>query len=198
VRFVQVGPVVWTLCLQTDRRTDITKLERKSYNTGKDKIVSAFFLDGAPCYEGVLGDRRNNSTHSWPRYPLDRRLSVWTSWRREKFPSPAWTRIPDNPARSLALYHWAIPVPVILQNGRKAISFSYSQVRRAIYTNRVSALRTGLLGLCVGFCERTIRSVNGRYLIIRGTLHAHIGTDHIKAIQLRREEWIDKSTDERS
>jgi hypothetical protein len=34
--------------------------------------------------------------------------SVWTRWSREKFPAPAGTRIPVHPARSPALYHWAI------------------------------------------------------------------------------------------
>jgi hypothetical protein len=36
---------------------------------------------------------------------------VWTRRWREKFSAPAWTRSPDHPARSSALYHWAIPAP---------------------------------------------------------------------------------------
>jgi hypothetical protein len=35
--------------------------------------------------------------------------TVWTPGREEKFQAPTWT--PDHPARSPALYHWAIPAP---------------------------------------------------------------------------------------
>jgi hypothetical protein len=34
------------------------------------------------------------------------------SWWREKFPAPTGTRTPNHPARSPALYHWAIPAPL--------------------------------------------------------------------------------------
>jgi hypothetical protein len=40
---------------------------------------------------------------------------VWTRWWREKFPAAAETRTSDHPARSQALYHWAIPAPVIVK-----------------------------------------------------------------------------------
>jgi hypothetical protein len=52
-----------------------------------------------------------------PRYKLDRRLSG--TQRRsgrgseEKFAAPAGTETPDHSARSLALYHWAIPAPTL-------------------------------------------------------------------------------------
>jgi hypothetical protein len=36
---------------------------------------------------------------------------VWTRWWREKLPASTGTRTPDHPARSLALYHWAISAP---------------------------------------------------------------------------------------
>jgi hypothetical protein len=36
---------------------------------------------------------------------------VWTRWWREKFRASAGTRTPDHPARSPALYYWAIPAP---------------------------------------------------------------------------------------
>jgi hypothetical protein len=35
----------------------------------------------------------------------------WTQWWREKFPASVRIRNPDHPARSPALYHWAIPAP---------------------------------------------------------------------------------------
>jgi hypothetical protein len=35
---------------------------------------------------------------------------VWTRWWREKFSVLAGTRTPNHPARSPALYHWAIPI----------------------------------------------------------------------------------------
>jgi hypothetical protein len=55
-----------------------------------------------------------------PLYPRERtprthedgwgRKPVWTRWWGEKFPANNGTRTPDHPARSTALYHWAIPI----------------------------------------------------------------------------------------
>jgi hypothetical protein len=48
-----------------------------------------------------------------PWYPLGRRLGGAQNRWREKFPAPAGNRSSDHPARSPALYHWAIPAPVL-------------------------------------------------------------------------------------
>jgi len=39
---------------------------------------------------------------------------VWTRWWREKSPAPTGTQIPDHPARSPVLHHWAIPAPKLI------------------------------------------------------------------------------------
>jgi hypothetical protein len=52
-----------------------------------------------------------------PWYQLDRRLGGLqnrSGCGDEKFPAPAGTRNPGHPARSLALYRWAIPALLLL------------------------------------------------------------------------------------
>jgi hypothetical protein len=51
-----------------------------------------------------------------PWYPLDKRLGGAQNrsghgGEEKNSQPPAGTRTPDHPARSLALYHWAIPAP---------------------------------------------------------------------------------------
>jgi hypothetical protein len=105
--------VVWTALNTTMRSNEIQKV----------KVKLSLCFNWTPRHEGVLGEWRYSSMHSWPRllYPQGKRPGtpwiggwwapgpVWTRWWREKFPVPAGTRTPDHPARSPALYHWAIP-----------------------------------------------------------------------------------------
>jgi hypothetical protein len=56
---------------------------------------------------------------------------VWTRWWREKFSALALTRTPDHPARSPALYHWAIPAPP------KRICHTYEDVTKSFRTGRL-------------------------------------------------------------
>jgi hypothetical protein len=57
------------------------------------------------------------------RYPLDRRMGGPQSRSgREKFPAPTGTRTPDHPARSPALYRWAITA---LSNIKQEVIYIY-------------------------------------------------------------------------
>jgi len=103
-------------------------------NEVKAKLPCAFF-NSAPRHEGVLGEWRYSTTHSWPRYQMEVSgqlhvpasfilrgrvpdthwigewvdpRAVWTRWWGENFSAPSGNRTSDHPARSPALYYWAI------------------------------------------------------------------------------------------
>jgi hypothetical protein len=60
---------------------------------------------------------------------------VWTRWWSEKFPASTGTRTPDHPARSPALYHWAIPVrglDVIAVRHQNALCWASSSVGSSV------------------------------------------------------------------
>jgi hypothetical protein len=95
-----------------------------------------FIFNWAPRHGGVLGECRYSSTHFYfgtrrrevaalppgkePPIPIGYEVGwapepVWTRWWKEIFPAHAGTRSPSHLARSPALYHWAIPGPLILR-----------------------------------------------------------------------------------
>jgi hypothetical protein len=106
------------------------------------KVKVSLCFNWAPRHEGIWGEWRYSPTHSltsaldggeWSasrpgrftprkRAPVTRWIGGWVSPRanldavvKRKIPAPAGTRTPDHPARSPALYHWAIPAPRLKQ-----------------------------------------------------------------------------------
>jgi hypothetical protein len=73
--------------------------------------------------------------------------SVW----KEKFPAPAWTRIPDHPA----LYHWAILAPVywryVMQNISSYVISVQLIVRKALAMNEYHICNTACARKSNGF-----------------------------------------------
>jgi len=87
-------------------------------------LTSALDSDGQLHTPAALAHRKS----LW--YPLYKRLGgpqsqSWTRRGRQKIPAPAGIRTPlppDHPARSPALYYWAIPDPIFRQAYRKSVT----------------------------------------------------------------------------
>jgi hypothetical protein len=111
--------------LNSPSRTTVRYKHHKYIHQTKVKL--SLYLNWEPRYESVVGSGviapripAALPPGKEPLIPIGHEAEwapqpVWTRWWREKFQAPARTRTPDHPARSPALYHWAIPSPVLIR-----------------------------------------------------------------------------------
>jgi hypothetical protein len=185
-KFCKIG---W--CLQYHRLRVAFYVRPSNYLwTVKGKVVQVPFYCWAPRHEGVLGEWRYSSMHSWLRHKIEASGQlhtsaalppgkeppvpigygggvpepVWTRWSGEKFPAPTGTRTPEHPARSPALYYWAIPTPAIIQNKNQILFHRYNKTETKFRlwssmfrkcTNKDSTMEHTLLG-----SPRRIQGIN--------------------------------------